>query len=86
MTTNTNTLKAIDRRFYAMTEADLDALCGKIAALPEDVFDTVNELDGEYTYNYKLTTAEARAVRAEMDRLLKPYGLKSMDWFVWDCI
>lgn len=86
MTTNMNTLNAINRRANAMTDDDFDALNAKISALPDDVFDTVNELDGEYTYNYKLTSAEERAIRAEMDRLLKPYGLKSMDWFVWDCL
>ena len=80
-----NTLNAINRRYNAMTEDELDALRDKIGAIPEDVFDAVNELDGEYFYNNKLTSAEERAVRAEMDRLLKPYGLKSMDWFVWDC-
>jgi hypothetical protein len=79
------TINAINHRFNSMNDADLDKLNEKISALPENVFDAVSALDDEYSYNYELTAAESRAIRAEMDRLLKPYGLKSMDWFVWDC-
>lgn len=58
-----NTLNAINRRYNAMTEAELDALSDKIYAIPEDVFDAVNELDGEYFYNNELTSAEESCPR-----------------------
>lgn len=77
------TMNLINDRVNAMTEAEVNDLLNAISAVPEDVFDEVCALDSEYFYGKTTKTYE---IRRKIDKLLKPYKLSSIDWFVWDCL